>query len=351
LKSVQQRRRRYAVALGVIFSAIFVGLALRQIDVGALGHALMASHWWPWYAIAPVLYMTGHFVRGQRCRTILRPHCDLDEWTATNCTIIGYAANNLLPARMGELVRAYVLGRRANVSVSLALAITLLERLLDGLVITGVLLVAGLFAPLPSWGRHLLWLAAAIFVSASIAVVLTAIARPFVLAVTERVAAFLPRRMGERISPMLDRAFGATDCLRDATLMAKIITLSVAVWLVEGSMFLVILPAFSLPMKPLWAGMALSITNLGVLVPSSPGYIGPFHYFCMLALRIFGVPRETALGYAIMAHLLYYVPVTLWGVLALAAYGVDLSSAARSARELNEETVAEVVADGRKAVG
>ena len=328
---VRNQRRTTALIVGILFSAIFLGLSLRRIDPHGLGDALMQSQWWPWYALAPVLYMAGHFVRGLRCRTILRPHCDLDLWTATNCTIIGYAANNLLPARMGEVVRAYVLGRKATVSVSLALAVTFLERLLDGLSITCILVVAGRFAPLPEWGKKLLWVATGVFVSAAIAVALITAARPLVRRVAEGVTSFLPPALARRLLTILDRAFGATDCLRDPRLTITILALSLGVWLVEGSMFLIVLPAFGLPMNPLWAGMALSVTNLGILIPSSPGYIGPFHYFCMQALLIFGVPQETALGYAIMVHLLYYIPVTLWGVSALAAYGISLGSAVRTA--------------------
>jgi uncharacterized protein (TIRG00374 family) len=325
------RKRLSALVLGFVFSALFLALSLRRVDLHGLGQALATSTWWPWYVLAPIIYMGGHFVRGQRCRTILRPHCDLDLWTATNCTIIGYAANNLLPARMGEVVRAYVLGRKAEVSVSLALAITFLERLLDGLSITLILVLAGCIAPLPPWGRELLGVAALIFVSAAVAVALVTAARPFVLDVARRVTAPLPPVLARRVRAIVQRAMGATDCLRQPRLAYKILLLSVAVWVVEGTTFLVVLPAFHLPMSPVMAGMALSVTNLGILVPSSPGYIGPFHYFCMQALRMFGVPQETALGYAIMVHLLYYVPVTLWGLAALAAYGISLGRAVRAA--------------------
>ena len=331
MSSLQTRKRLAAVILGLGLSGLFVGLSLRRIDLRGLGQALATSTWWPWYVLAPIIYMAGHFVRGQRCRTILRPHCDLDLWTATNCTIIGYAANNLLPARMGEVVRAYVLGRKSDVSVSLALAITFLERLLDGLTITLILVLAGCVAPLPPWGRRLLGVAALVFVSATLAVALITTARRFVLEVARRVTGPLPPPVARRLLDILERAVGATDCLRDATLAGKILLLSVAVWVVEGTMFLVVLPAFHLAASPVMAAMALSVTNLGILVPSSPGYIGPFHYFCMQALLMFGVPQETALGYAIMVHLLYYVPVTLWGLSALAAYGINLGSVVRAA--------------------
>jgi glycosyltransferase 2 family protein len=331
LKERTYSKRLYAVLVGVACSGVFLVLSLRRVDLNGLGHTLLTSQWWPWYVLAPVIYMAGHFVRGVRCRRILHPHGDISTWDATNVVITGYGANNLLPARMGELVRAYMLTRVARVSLSLSLAVTFLERFLDGLVITGILLVAGFFIPLPEWGRHLMWLASAVFLAALLGVVLVMAAKPFVLRVVGALTARFPAAVGNRLTSIVDRAIGATDCLRDAPLAAQIILLSAGVWLVEGGMFLVILPAFGLPAHPLWAALALAVTNLGILFPSSPGYIGPFHYFCMQALLMVGVARETALGYAIMAHLLYYIPVTIWGLSALAVYGVDLTTATRAA--------------------
>lgn len=342
----RNRKQRYAVALGLLFSAVFVALSLRRIDLGVLWQTLRVSEWWPWYVLAPIIYMTGQLLRGIRCRVILRPHCEISTWTASNVVIIGYAANNLLPARMGEFVRAYVLSQRAGVSVSLSLAVTFLERLLDGLAITFILLLVAMTGSLPEWGDRLLWMAASLFVGGSLAVLVVTAAQSWVMRVTQVITRPLPTELGKRITAILRRALGAADCIRDPGLAAKIVVLSITVWVVEGTMFLVILPAFHLPANPIWAGVALSVTNLGILIPSAPGYIGSFHYFCMRALQIFSVPKETALGYAMMAHLLYYVPVTLWGVAALMAYGVNPSGAARRVSSKKDDLAAAGDAEG-----
>jgi len=334
------KRQLYAVLVGLLFSGIFVALSVWRIDLRQVRQTLLTSEWWPWYVLAPTIYMTGHFVRGVRCRRILSPHAPISTWTATNVVITGYGANNLLPGRMGELVRAYVLTRVTAVSLSLSLAITFLERLLDGLAITGILVVAGFFIPLPDWGRDLVWVASAVFLAALLAVTLMMAAKQFVLALVRTATRRMPPAVGQRLLSITDRAISATDCLRDAPLAGQIALLSIGVWLIEGTMFLVILPAFGLPAQPLWAALAVAVTNLGILIPSSPGYIGPFHYFCMQALLMVGVARETALGYAVMAHLLCYIPVTIWGLCALAVYGVDLSTAAAATEAVKPAPVA-----------
>jgi hypothetical protein len=76
----------------------------------------------------------------------------------------------------------------------------------------------------------------------------------------------------------------------------------------------------------------MSVTNLGILVPSSPGFVGSFHYFCAKAMASQGVPAATALGYALLVHLTFYVPVTLWGAGAILWYGIQVGATAAMAR-------------------
>ena len=105
-----------------------------------------------------------------------------------------------------------------------------------------------------------------------------------------------------------------------------IIGMSLVIWLVEGGMFLLMLGAFGWPLSLFAAYLAMSITNLGVLVPSSPGHIGTFHAFCAKVLLLTGVVTTSSLafGYAAVLHLLQLIPVTILGLIALYSYGFNL---------------------------
>jgi hypothetical protein len=97
-------------------------------------------------------------------------------------------------------------------------------------------------------------------------------------------------------------------------------------------MFACILPVFGLKPALGPALTAMSVTNLGILVPSSPGFVGSFHYFCKQALVAQGVAEATALGFALVVHLTFYIPVTLWGAAAMLWYGVEVGATAAIAR-------------------
>lgn len=85
-------------------------------------------------------------------------------------------------------------------------------------------------------------------------------------------------------------------------------------------MFVFLLPGFGLPFNFLWAVFVMSVTNLGILLPSTPGFIGTFHFFCITALVALGVATETATVYAVGAHLSFFIPITIWGLGALGFY-------------------------------
>jgi hypothetical protein len=89
-------------------------------------------------------------------------------------------------------------------------------------------------------------------------------------------------------------------------------------------MFLLVFPAFGLPMRLEWALLAMAMTNLGILVPAPRGYVGLFHSLCAQALVFLGVSGVTSAAYAIAVHAVFYVPITIWGLGVLLRYGVEL---------------------------
>jgi hypothetical protein len=100
---------------------------------------------------------------------------------------------------------------------------------------------------------------------------------------------------------------------------------------------------FGIPITIEYGIITMCITGFTLLLPSSPGFIGPFHYFASQALMIHGIAQPTALAYATLVHLCFYIPITVWGACAMMWYGVELSSTA--ARAQREAEAAEVRAD------
>ncbi len=328
------RFRRFAVALaGLLGSAVFAVLAVRHLDAAAVLAAWHSARTFPWVPLAVIAYLAGHFVRGQRLRVLVRRETILPLTTATNVVVVGYASNNVFPARLGELVRAGTLTERTGLPLSQSLTITFIERLLDGIAILLLLVVAAAsLGTRADWIWDVARVGTLVFGAATMVVLVAVFAPNLVLAAAFRLSARMSSRWRNRVLGLASSITTAGAVLkrpRDAMLLG---VYSVVVWLFESAMFLAILPVFSLPASPAVAMAAMSVTNLGLLAPSSPGFVGSFHLFCSQTLISQGVAAATAMSYAILVHLAFYVPVTLWGAGVILFYGIQVGATAAMAR-------------------
>ena len=128
--------RRYALAaLATLAGLAFLAAAARNLDLAAVAAVLSKVRLWPWLPLGLASYAAGHRLRGLRLRRLVSHEVALTAHTATNVVVVGYAMNNVLPARLGEVVRAWLLMERSGLSIVQTLTITLVERLLDALVL------------------------------------------------------------------------------------------------------------------------------------------------------------------------------------------------------------------------
>ncbi len=313
--------------IGAAISIFSFYLVLRGVHWGNVVQAWAHINWW-WALFAAGLYLFGLWLRGIRCTWLLRPYRTITIREGTQLVWIGYAANNILPARLGELVRSYALTRKENIDYGISLSTLLIERILDGLAIVGILWVTGSFVSQQPWIDEIGWVAGGIFVCAILVVFVARLWTSFFQKSLSWFTGFLPHVIGEKIENFGLRLLEGTECLRWDLRLPGILGMSLLVWLVEGSMFAVMLLAFGWPMSWLAAYLAMSITNLGVLVPSSPGHLGVFHALCAKVLLLVGVVtvKGDALGYAAAVHLLQIIPVTLLGLWSLQYFGFNLRS-------------------------
>ena len=307
-------RHSYTI-LGVVISALLLWLALRTINFQEVGAAFGAAN----YALlvpALALYFTGVVVRAARWRVLLTPLQEVAVGRLFPIVVMGYMANDILPARLGEVVRVDVLRRREGISRVAALTTVLIERIFDGLCL---IIFAAITLPLVAltgdWRGPLL-LAAVLFVGAAAILVVIAVRPTFAVVLAEQVTRVLPRGLRGRALGLVDSVVRGLSVLGGvrATLWALVLT--VGAWLCEAGLYLALLYALAIegpPLVPL-AILATSIANLGTLLPSSPGYVGVFHYLVQQVLTQAGVPLGQATVYAVLVHAALVVPVTLLGL-------------------------------------
>ena len=300
--------------LGTAISLVFLWLALRGQDLGQVWRALGEAD----YRTLPpalALYFAGVWVRALRWRHLLAPVRRLTARALYPVVVIGYMANDILPLRLGEFVRAYVLRERAGVRKSASLATIAVERIFDGLTMLGFLLVASLFIAFDAQLRRVAVAATAVFGVLLLGLVLVVLVETVHAWLLDLLARVLPAPVAMRLTGMLDSFVGGLQILRSWRELAAVAGFSVLAWLFEGAMYLVIALGFDLPLGPAGALLTTAVANLATLIPASPGYVGTFEAGVQLVLNgALGIARERALSYAIVVHAALYFPVTLWGL-------------------------------------
>ena len=281
----------YLAVRGVEWSAVWA--AMGRVSLLALLEAM---------ACLGVLFL----LRAYRWQRFVEPLQPLPLWPFFSATLIGFMANDVLPLRVGELVRAYALAHLTQVRVSAALATAVLERVWDAILISLLLIGALSRFPLPVWlaRTNLLILGGC---------VVSLLGGWWLVRQGEAGLAWLPPRLATLVAHFI----GGLGALRSVSLVVWTLLLSLAIWLALAAYYWVLLRAcgFALPVEA--ALMVMVLTVLGAALPAAPSFVGTFQYATVLALSFFSVSKEEALGFSIVAHLAQILPVTIAGLIAL----------------------------------
>lgn len=308
--------------LGLVLSAVCLVIIFRKLDLAQLWGAVSAVRL-DILLLAVLVFLTTFLVRTFRWQVLLRPTRHVRYPRLLSVVMIGYMANNVLPARLGEFVRAYVLSRKEGVRKSSSLATIFIERIFDGLsllFILGALLVAhqvGWLSLKHDFPASIQWAglgAGVVFVLAFAAVLALEFYPPCGVLMERLIVLLAPQKIRQRLLDILVAFREGVGCVRSLGAMAVVFTASLLIWTIEGMTYTLVGQAFALELPLRAFFITMVIVNLGTLVPSAPGYLGTFQFFCWLSLGLFGVSKELAVSYGLVLNIMEYLPVTLIGV-------------------------------------
>ena len=308
--------KRSRLWIGLVISAVCMALALRGIDFEGLGQALQSIRW-PYLLLAVIALLLADWLRAVRWRTLFYPQTDLPLSTLFSIINIGYLFINVLPVRVGELVRAYLAGELLGVGTPRAFSTVILERVIDVLTIVLLLLALAPFVPLPSWAVQAGLLAGAAAVVLIVSMIGIARNRAWGARLGEWLARWVPERFRGSFAAAWASLLDGFTVVKEPSQLLRAGLLSVAVWAVAAIVNYWVLVGFALPVPSTAAVLVLCTTALGMVIPSSPGYVGVFEYLVVLTLSLFGIDRELALSYGLVLHGLNYLGLSLLGVMGL----------------------------------
>ena len=313
-------RGSWRSVIGIVLSAGLIYWTLRGVSPADVARELSQANWY--LLLGSTVCATLIFpLRARRWRPILDPVApNLPFAPLWRSTAIGMMVNNVVPARAGEVARAYALTRETAVPFDTTLASLAVDRLLDSVVLLGFLGIAVLDPAFRSGASNVGGPLASV-AAGGVGLLLVMIGGVFSLVffpgqlirLFELFARKVSPAIEERGKSVLEKFIAGLSVLRRPDRFAAILGWTTAHWLVNAIGYMLAFRAFGITAPFSAALFLLGFIALGAAVPSAPGFFGVFEYMAIQGLAIYGVPKGQATSWAIGFHILAFIPITVIG--------------------------------------
>jgi uncharacterized protein (TIRG00374 family) len=304
------------VLFGLAVSAIFLVLLLWQIDLGEIGTALRDAE--PgWVLLATPVYLLGLWLRAWRWQLVLRPTLSISTGEAFAMMMVGFAANNLLPVRAGEVVRAGMLRQAHGVGWTVGFGTIIVERVLDGLVLSAFLAITIALAGGTTLLTGLALLAGAIGVSATVVLAALAWRLEASMRLITRLLRFAPTRFRPQLRAWTGGFISGMTTLRGPRSWGVVTLATTLSWAAEAVAYWLVGLAFGLNVPALVYAGALGAANLALAAPATAGGVGPYEFFTREVVVAHGATAAAGTAYALALHALIVAPLIVIGLLVL----------------------------------
>ncbi|MBI4330050.1 MAG: flippase-like domain-containing protein [Chloroflexi bacterium] len=331
--------------LGLAITLIFIGLLFYRTSLTDIIAPLKSANYL-FVLPAVAVYFVGFWFKVARWSYILKPIKAVPTRKLFSTTVIGYAVNNLLPFRIGELVRAYLVGEKEGITKSSALGTIVVERIFDGLALVFMVVAISVFIPMDDWLKGVTILMALLFAGFLGLFIFLAASPVWTQKILDWIACCLPRRFGQPLKGLAVHFISGIKILHSPGRLLVVFGYSLLLWIIEAAMSWVLAFSFrefdmrwlSDPLQayPVFL-VGTATANLATTLPTTQGGIGPFEYFYKQTLLILG-PAGTAdslaTTYAVVLHVVLLVPLIVLGLVYLWTEHLSFSQLTRRSMEV-----------------
>ena len=256
-------------------------------------------------------------LRSYRWGVILQPLEKIGQFTLFAVTSVGFLAIAAIPARIGELARPYLIAKKSSIKMSSALGTIIVERVLDSLVVLTITIAVLILQDLPPWmiKSGIIFFIVTMLLIACMAGLIWR--RETAVKVIDRILRLLPGKLAQKVNTVIHHFIDGFQVITDVKSLIFLLVLSAAIWMVDVAAIYALLLAFGFNLPVLAAFVVMVILLAGIAIPTAPGFIGNWHYACILGLSLFNIARPEAFSFALVYHFLSMMVVILLGVIFL----------------------------------
>lgn len=299
--------------VGIAVSAVFIWLSMKDIDFLAVAQEFRSI---TYVYLVPVLLclLLIQVLRSYRWGLLLSPFEKVGAFDLFAVTSVGFLAVVAIPARLGELARPYLITGKSSIRMAAALGTIVVERLFDILTVLAIFFGVLIFTPLPSWITKASILFLALTLAALLFMLFTIFKREKALSILMPIFQRLPERFHHRLEDLLHHFIDGIAILSEGKMIFSVIVLSLLIWFVDVLAIYLLFLSFGFHLPVAAAFVVMVILIIGITMPTAPGFIGNWHFSCILGLSLFGVPKADALSYAIVFHFLGIGVIVILGL-------------------------------------
>ncbi len=333
---ITSQKKRLYVAFGILVSVVLIWVLFRNIDVVELVRVLKGANYW-WLLPNIAMAMFAMYQRAYRWQAMMAPIKKVAYKNLLAATCVGFMANNVLPLRLGEFVRAYSLAYQdKGVTKSASLATIFVERMVLDLV--ALLLIFGAVLGL---SHKTLPESIVVGTFICIGIALVGLGLMLTLALRPQQSGnmlakwlfFAPDTAKESVRSIILKFSRGLEFMTKPGLLTWVLVQTIVLWIFMGVSNYFVFLAFGFDL-PLWASFVLLVVvSISILIPSSPGFIGVYHAGTVLTLQLYAVPDVDARAFSLVLHAAQFIPITLMGFYFLRKEHLSLKNLEDSAVE------------------
>ena len=315
-------KRVLQFSVGIIISIIFLFLALHKVNLGEVLTAIKNARY-IYVVYAVILTVLSLINRTFRWRYLLNQPKPLRHYNLFAATCIGLMSNNILPFRLGDFVQTYFLGRKEKISKTFIFSTVMLERLFDLVTLLAFFGLASLLVTVSGQVKGIKYVVWAVFVAIAGVILFLEYGKRTEDFLKKAVGYFSPQ-LAAKVSGWIDSFISGFQVIQHGKSLVKIILLSLFGWVINISVLWAVLTAFHIYQPFPAATFVITIIMISVMIPSSPGFIGTWEYFGVLALGLFNVDKNQALSCILIHHMSQYFTISALGLFFLAKEGMSI---------------------------
>ena len=313
---------------GIILGAILIYLSMRGINIQDVADGFKNIRYD--YALLVLLAMfMMQVLRSWRWGIILSPIEKIDQLSLFSVTSVGFLAIIAIPARIGELARPYLIANKSQIGMTAAVGTIFVERVFDCLTVLFIFIIALLFTPLPPWLIKSGMVSLLIILIIFAVMVFMILKRDAALKVFNALLQKLPEKYMVKFNHLFHQFIDGFKIITNIKLLIYLIILSIVIWIIDVAVIYLMFLTFGFTL-PLAASFVLMIIlMIGISIPTAPGFIGNWHFSCVVGLSLFGIPKTDAFTFSVIFHFLSVGIIIILGLMCLPFNKFSISDLSR----------------------